>query len=482
MAKINYVESYADLRFLYDEWALTFEGLDPSDIDQVVEFLQENSNLTENEIPEAYIISGYYMNELCRLSGSNAYPDDLTIISFLPYGDIVAMSIGARWMTDIIDNNADREGWHPFNNDEELEDQELIDELADEYEDDEDWGDNEWDEYKNDGWDIDEFDEDDMYDDDLWDEGHKQWDESYSKKIKESFRDNLLGKYGYIDLEVTKNNLDRYINEIEKKYDLTVEKVTRHSYSGWPVLKITGEVDVIKEYLWHDFFGNEGPIEYEYDYDFDEFVSDIRLIESTQAADVSVGEIYDYLKTKTLVKDATLEDILKDKETTAWEYAFQKASEKNNGYDEKEFLDVYSKALKTLKNKNVKKESNTSARSEKTEKLLEVLDIIQSIAKEPIELLHAEWFPADDSNLLNDEEICEGVISKPFHLGTFTLLMSLGFVIVNHYSDLVKFGNFNTPVGSSTRLYAPLYTKAAYFQISDFKLDRLSKKLKGELE
>jgi len=365
MARITYVESLAELRYLYDNWALTFEGLDSSDIDQVVEFLQEHGNLTENEVPEAYITTGYYMNELCRLSGSNAYQDDLDIISFLPYGDILAMSIGARWMTDIIDNNADREGWHPFNNDEELEDQELIDELADEYEDFDDW---------------DDFD--DMYDD-FYSEGHNDEDDG-----------------GFND--------------------------------GW----------------------DEDHANYN---------------ESTQSSDVSVGEIYDYLKTKTLVKDTPLEDILKDKEATAWEYAFQKASEKNNGYDEEEFLNVYSKALKALKNKSTKKESKTLARPEKTEKLLKVLDILQSVAREPIELLHAEWFPVTDDNLLNDEEICEGVISKPFYRETFSLLMSSGFVIVNHYSDLRKFGSFNP-------------AKAAYFQISDFELDRLFKELKGELE
>jgi len=64
MPKINYVESYADLRVLYDEWALTFEGLDESQIDLVIDYIKENGGVEEDI--EAYIITGKIMNELCQ--------------------------------------------------------------------------------------------------------------------------------------------------------------------------------------------------------------------------------------------------------------------------------------------------------------------------------------------------------------------------------------------------------------------------------
>ena len=48
------------------------------------------------------------MNKICKLKGSNAYPNDLNIVSIKKY-KCLAMSVGARWMDDICDNNARRE-------------------------------------------------------------------------------------------------------------------------------------------------------------------------------------------------------------------------------------------------------------------------------------------------------------------------------------------------------------------------------------
>ena len=53
------------------------------------------------------------MNKLCKLTGSNAYPDDLTIFSIDKFKGLAIM-YGARWMDDIIANNADRQGYRPF--------------------------------------------------------------------------------------------------------------------------------------------------------------------------------------------------------------------------------------------------------------------------------------------------------------------------------------------------------------------------------
>jgi hypothetical protein len=100
-------------RKLYDEWALTFEGLCPDDIEKVVDYVIKSD--TSIESVDVYITLGEVMNHICKLTGRNAYPNDLNIISFLPFGSVIAMTIGARWFTDIVDNNADREGFHPLN-------------------------------------------------------------------------------------------------------------------------------------------------------------------------------------------------------------------------------------------------------------------------------------------------------------------------------------------------------------------------------
>lgn len=210
MSKIINVSMYSELKFLYDSWALTFEGLDLNDIEKVIDYIKEKSK--EPVEPVAYVIKGQYMNEVFKLTGSNAYPDDLNIVAFYPFGSVIAMFIGARWFTDIVDNNAEREGYHPF--------------------------------------------------------------KKYSSPPEEDYEEE-----------------------------------------------------------WN-----------EEDYEDEDYIN-----EATQAADVSVGEIYDYLKKSTLVDGATIDDILKDPEATAWEYAYQVTSTTNKEYNEEEFLDVYSKALTTLK-------------------------------------------------------------------------------------------------------------------------------------
>jgi hypothetical protein len=53
------------------------------------------------------------MNKLCKLTGNNAYPNDLTIFSIDKF-KCLAITVGARWMDDIISNNARREGYNPF--------------------------------------------------------------------------------------------------------------------------------------------------------------------------------------------------------------------------------------------------------------------------------------------------------------------------------------------------------------------------------
>ena len=65
-----------------------------------------------------YVWEGRQFNKLYGLTGSNAYPDDLTFVS-IPLdawkpGQIgrlamTKMQYGARWLDDIVDNNARRQ-------------------------------------------------------------------------------------------------------------------------------------------------------------------------------------------------------------------------------------------------------------------------------------------------------------------------------------------------------------------------------------
>lgn len=111
MSIIKKVETREQLKELYDKWAMTWEGLIEEDFDLALEMC-----CISGKDGTGYVITGAKMNELCALSGSNAYPDDLTIFAIIDFKGL-AIQFGARWMADIIDNNAGREGYHPFKDD-----------------------------------------------------------------------------------------------------------------------------------------------------------------------------------------------------------------------------------------------------------------------------------------------------------------------------------------------------------------------------
>ena len=106
MSEIINVETKEQLKYLYDMWAMTWEGLVEEDFELA---LKECGT----EDAKGYLIKGKVMNDICHLKGNNAYPDDLTIFAIYPFKGL-AMQYGARWMTDIIDNNARREHYRPF--------------------------------------------------------------------------------------------------------------------------------------------------------------------------------------------------------------------------------------------------------------------------------------------------------------------------------------------------------------------------------
>ena len=100
------VETKEQLKALNDCSAMTWEGLIEEDFGAALD-------MCGAEGAKGYVTTGKVMNEICHLTGNNAYPDDLTIFSIDKYKGLAIM-FGARWMDDIISNNADREGYYPF--------------------------------------------------------------------------------------------------------------------------------------------------------------------------------------------------------------------------------------------------------------------------------------------------------------------------------------------------------------------------------
>lgn len=113
MKTIN-VTKKEQLDTLYNQSALTWEGLsaDEENLEAVFNWLKVNNAIT-NETPIVHIISGILMNNTYNLTGDNAYPNDLTIVSITNIDQmkiaIPRFQVGARWFDDIVKNNARRE-------------------------------------------------------------------------------------------------------------------------------------------------------------------------------------------------------------------------------------------------------------------------------------------------------------------------------------------------------------------------------------
>lgn len=89
------------LNMLYDNWAMTWEGLAEESFEEALNECSKNN--------VGYLIDGATMNKCYGLKGSNAYPNDLHIFAIKEFKGI-AINYGARWFTDIVDNNAMRGG------------------------------------------------------------------------------------------------------------------------------------------------------------------------------------------------------------------------------------------------------------------------------------------------------------------------------------------------------------------------------------
>lgn len=109
--KINCKES--DLKDLYDGSAFTMVGFNTDDdnLEALRGWFEEHGAKMMTD--DFYIISGKLMNDTYGLTGNNAYPDDIHIVS-VKLDDIkdanlifvARFEIGARWFDDIVDNNA----------------------------------------------------------------------------------------------------------------------------------------------------------------------------------------------------------------------------------------------------------------------------------------------------------------------------------------------------------------------------------------
>ena len=106
------VNSREELDFLYEDNALTVVGLCRESIPDLFNILKENTTVHRERV---FITSGKLMNEQYGLTGKNAYPDNLTIVSIsLEDFDVEPMILkrfefGGRWFNDIVDNNARRQ-------------------------------------------------------------------------------------------------------------------------------------------------------------------------------------------------------------------------------------------------------------------------------------------------------------------------------------------------------------------------------------
>ena len=107
------------IRELKNGSAFTWEGLSglENDKEVILDDFKKANVLDDVEIFEFYTWKGELMNQIYQLTGSNAYPEDLTFVS-IPLSmfnnnvgklALVKFQFGARWLDDIVDNNACRE-------------------------------------------------------------------------------------------------------------------------------------------------------------------------------------------------------------------------------------------------------------------------------------------------------------------------------------------------------------------------------------
>ena len=113
----------SELNALYTTDAIVIEGLVEEDIGEFVNWVFNEIGC--GKLPNVYpvdvlvnVIKGKTMNEVYKLTGNNAYNDELTIVAIglnqINSHDISKLAlkrfdIGARWFSDVVRNNLERE-------------------------------------------------------------------------------------------------------------------------------------------------------------------------------------------------------------------------------------------------------------------------------------------------------------------------------------------------------------------------------------
>ena len=108
---IQKVTTEAEAKMLYGCSALTWVGLDLDSLSDVVAWMQGYHVNTDKVV--FHVIKGKVMNALYELTGSNAYPANLNIVSVTGIDHvklaIPRFDVGGKWFDDIVDNNRRRQ-------------------------------------------------------------------------------------------------------------------------------------------------------------------------------------------------------------------------------------------------------------------------------------------------------------------------------------------------------------------------------------
>lgn len=114
IAKVPENREVEFLNEFYAKSMFTFEGIDldskegKSQLKSLEKLLRE-TGFTEKEFV-GYRFKGSVMNNHFKLTGVNAYPDDLNFLVIPNYYNVqVKLQTGARWFDDIVSNNKIRQ-------------------------------------------------------------------------------------------------------------------------------------------------------------------------------------------------------------------------------------------------------------------------------------------------------------------------------------------------------------------------------------
>lgn len=113
--EIKEVSSREELEFLKNDWAFTLVGMAPSEknMEGMLKFIESHTPIFERKV---WVTKGKLMNKVYGLTGSNAYADDLTIVS-VPLSQVMfpdrlslpKIACGGRWMWDVVQNDLRRQ-------------------------------------------------------------------------------------------------------------------------------------------------------------------------------------------------------------------------------------------------------------------------------------------------------------------------------------------------------------------------------------